>query len=580
MKNGLLFFILLLGIILPSLLIANINPDSLIQAIVTESEVLQKARNYQEAINLLDVTLQNSAIIKPAKDSSIAKLFHKLGVNYYFTDVFDKAIEAASRAIELRTKSLPADHPELNNSYHLRGAIYRYTGNNPKASKDLMAAISGMENSSFLLPEIADSIIAKYSSEVGALNFKIGDFYTAFSYREKAYQYFFKKHGLFNEEVAYLVGRKAVLYRYLGKPQLAISYFKKAFQIYEAIGTEAINEDLAILFNNTGFAYQAIDQNQEALSYFNQSLDIYKTLKEEKDIAILYANLISINLKLNNIPAAIEAFEKGLASAKSVFKTDYHPIIAELNLYRGQVALALKNNDEALAYFNAAIKALVPEYDPQKENAPPSPTQFFISNKRDLIAPLHFKSKFLYDRYLQNGQITDLQNALDHYLVLDTLTTKIRQGFFAGESKFLLNEKLTPIYEGAIGAALVMKEQSNDDKYLELAYSFAAKNKAVILLEGLQNESAKIRSGIPADLLTEEETLEEQYYVLERKLYEYRQGNKDSLYEATKNALFVLRRKKRTPNPAIRARLSGLLPTKICPTLPTNIGGYSKKYIP
>ena len=102
----------------------------------------------------------------------------------------------------------------------------------------------------------------------------------------------------------------------------------------------------------------------------------------------------------------------------------------------------------------------------------------------------------------------------------------IRQSYQSDLSRYDLIEGTVAIYENATIAALELYELEKDEKYLHAAFDFSSKNKAIVLLEGKQKESAKY-AGIPAELLEKELALKKELYELEQTIFQENRSEVD-----------------------------------------------------
>jgi len=90
------------------------------------------------------------------------------------------------------------------------------------------------------------------------------------------------------------------------------------------------------------------------------------------------------------------------------------------------------------------------------------------------------------------------------------LLSKVRTEITTDESKKELAKKSQEIFEGAMETSFDLFELTNDDKYLEEAFLISERNKALSLLDKLNDTSAKSFAAIPDSLLQLERSLSAQ----------------------------------------------------------------------
>lgn len=164
-----------------------------------------------------------------------------------------------------------------------------------------------------------------------------------------------------------------------------------------------------------------------------------------------------------------------------------------------------------------------------------------VKNKNSFLETIAQKAEIFAAIYEQEGRKDQkyLEAAFQNYLTIDTVIIQIRQSYEAQGSQFELIEQRYPIYEKAISTALELFEKTGKGKYLEAAYHFAAKNKAMVLLAGMQEEQAKAWSSIPQELREQEKNLKRSIFQLESKIYEQADQEADPVL---RDSLFALRR--------------------------------------
>ena len=110
-----------------------------------------------------------------------------------------------------------------------------------------------------------------------------------------------------------------------------------------------------------------------------------------------------------------------------------------------------------------------------------------------------------------------MQASLHTYQLAVALIDTIRKDYFAEESKYSLAEEALPIYEQAIETAITAKE-------FELAFEFAEKGKAIILLEATHDRKAKI--SLPDSLTTKEYALKKDIAFYKKQIFDEKQKAK------------------------------------------------------
>ena len=506
-------------------------------AIYLADSLQNQAGAYETAIGLLEEAL-SKAQRRSADTAITAQIHHKLGVNFFYTDQFDKAIHHSSTAITLRQAYLGNQHADTQNSLFLRAAINRWIGQFDQAVTDLKTIITALRQSPELSPSTKDSLLAIRYEELGVNYLSLGDYPLAHSYLENAKQRYQAQYGSQHPYYLQASAQQAVALEGMGQYKQAIDQHQAVLSNYESHSADPL--DIAVLCTNLGLAYAKNEQYQQAAAFTERAISSYIALNDTALLAEAYSNLSGIYAQLNQLEKATTAYQQGLALASTIFETPYHPLFGELHTHRATIALHQQDPNSALAYTQKAIQALVPNHTGNDRTDLPAISQNRILSKYELLEPLQAKATAHLQLYQSSSMATHLENALATYQTLDTLIVAIRSGYMVEESKFLLLEKARPIYEEAIQAALPLHERHGQEKYLEQAYAFSARNKAIVLIDGLQHNSALEFGNIPKEQLAAERTLKQQIYKLELKIYEAQQtGNSNNVQTATADLLKI-----------------------------------------
>ena len=106
---------------------------------------------------------------------------------------------------------------------------------------------------------------------------------------------------------------------------------------------------------------------------------------------------------------------------------------------------------------------------------------------------------------VQHGD--NLQKALKTYQVAADVIEAYRLSFKNNDSKLLLAEQMTLMYEEAIQVAHQLFRNTGDELYLNAAFQFAERGKGTVLLDIMHEAEALRQAGIPDSLLSQEKEL-------------------------------------------------------------------------
>ncbi len=511
------------------------NIDTLIQQEIIKAENLRNSGKSEEALILLKKVRKEKDFIN-ANCAVKANYYHKIGVyNYDLYNSKETLTYWQDSALHIRLNCLGGQHQETANSYYAVALAYRDLGNKEKESKYMLSAIEIQES----LPEIDSIGLAYKYLQIGTLYDKMGDFELAENYLLYAQQFYKSLKIKWHDEVAETLKSLGILKNHQQKYGEAIDYFRSSIDTYSNIEGRNNEQDIADCYKNLGNVYFNQKNYKIAKENALKALNRYKKLKLDSKISHSYELLGNISKRQKSYSKALHYFQESLKLRMEFAQPDF-----VANTYENIADVFAEQNqfDQALKNYEASISYLMPSMHDGSNGQQTALGDQLVINKLDLLRVMYLKSKTLLTRYEKEGVQEDLLSAYSVHQKLDTLIVNIRQSFKASSSKFFLAQESMPIYEKAIETAIHLYEQSKDYHYLEEAYVFCAKNKAIVLLDGHQDLNAKF-AGIPEALLQKERTLKKEYSVLEGKMFSFiGQEKKDSIYEVNKHRLFEVRR--------------------------------------
>ncbi len=282
-------------------------------------------------------------------------------------------------------------------------------------------------------------------------------------------------------------------------------------------------------YSNLASVKFKLGRYDEALSDHRLALSILKRYYREKNhyrIAGEYLEVADCYMGKADLDKAMLYYHKSLNMSRAVFG-EKHAGVARAYYHIGRVLEASNDEKMALNYYQRSLRSLSGESETGQTNLDS------VSAEPLFLEVLASKGAVLNKLYRQHsGMIDYLERSLSTYQLAIRMVDKMRIGFKNDGSKLFLVEKSAGIYENAIRTALKLFDVSKNQVYRKLAFSFAQKNKANLLLEKLHESEARHFSGIPDSLHTEESSLKANltYYDTEIKNARFRVGDRDAAY--------------------------------------------------
>ncbi|WP_103069246.1 CHAT domain-containing protein [Aquimarina sediminis] len=435
----------------------------------------------------LDIKLR----VLPKNHSDIASSYNDLGVFNTQINEFIKGRYYFEKALIIRKKNLGENHKKIGNTYNNLGLLSKKLG-------DYKEALSYYKKDLLVLLNTSD----KTNNSVGESYINIGSLYNEYFEFDKALEYTNKALRIFTlNDYSYGI---AASYNNIGisheKKQnykKAIFFFNKALTTSSSIkNAKPLN---AQLINNIGSANFFLKKYQKAIDYKKRALTIWYEIYGENhskvagsysDIGMIYAKNKNYNKALENYHKALRIRQKLLGETNFLLATEYNNF--------GEVYKEKKEFKTALLWYQKALdvnlKKEVIDHD-LIENSYKSLKLSLHSLTGQALAQAML--------YQHNNIIDDLHNSILNYQQADTIINTIRQTFTNYQDKVEFAKQAKEIYQGAITAQLLLKNQQS----LEKAFYYAEKSKANTLKELLNVSNAKNFTGLPQNLVALEKEL-------------------------------------------------------------------------
>ncbi|MEL6863089.1 MAG: CHAT domain-containing tetratricopeptide repeat protein [Bacteroidota bacterium] len=515
-----------------SMLKSNPVSDSLIFQQIALTDSLRKEGQREAALALL-LESRTAPSYQNASCTAQTALQHKTGLCYFYLKQREKALNYwRDSVLQDRINCLGRLHAETANSHYAISLAYRGIG-------DRSAAVDHMKEALLILDQLneKDTLDLAYKYlQAGSLYRLIGDYGLSRHFLMQALRYYQGQRGR----------RVAELYNGLGMLEIrekkyarAIDWLDRSLTLYEAAGAEKYAAYRASSLHNKGRAHLYLKDYTNARKDAEAALAINQKLDRPEEICKNYELLGMINRYQKRYRNARDYYERALSIRQQNAKGTYSRVVAYSYENIAGLLGFQQQYDASLGYYQRAIQQLQPDFEAQSIDDLPIVRQSSIAHRLDLIRVLGLKAAAWRDRYQQNKQVRDLNTALQTYRTVDSLIAQSRMQFRQADSKYALIDACIPIYEKAIQTALDLYRLNGQEAFLQEAYAFSAKNKVVVLLEGLQDLKAKM-AGLPDSLLEKERQLKKQYQQLESEIYDAESQRKKQQAAQQKNRLFQL----------------------------------------
>lgn len=308
----------------------------------------------------------------------------------------------------------------------------------------------------------------------------------------------------------------------------SIKYLNRANEIYQNV-LEPTHEKIASINNNLGLYYKRIyGHNEKALKHYLKALKIYKLNFGEVDFRVAGIS--------NNIALAYEILgqykmaEKYLLYALDIQKNvlgENHPDLGMTYYNLATFYTDTKQYYKALKHLQLAIIIYKPDFHDTSIFS--NPMNFKTAFHKDLFIALKTKPDVWVKIYKETKDSNVLNYAVNTWLLCTKLIDEFYSKIQDENEKLTLSEEMTHIYHYGTYYAATLYKLTKNPKYFELAFIFAEKHKARLLVNTL-SRIRKIKQKSPPDsLINLEKKHLSKISSLESYIYKIRKSSIDSV---------------------------------------------------
>ncbi len=360
--------------------------------------------------------------------------------------------------------------------------------------------------------QIADRSGANKASiynNLGYLNKVQGDYQVALDYYQKSIEERKKTRPVNYGHLSNTQRNLGRYYQSLKKYKEAQSYFLASLKSLEnGAAPDLIRDYTASSYTDLGLNYQFLGDYQKAAFYL-------KKVDGIPDLLPAYYARAKLFLGKNYLKTGrIDEAQSILSKVKNDFREIYglrHTNTAAAYQFLGEAMAEKKDWEQALAYYQMALAASTRDFSDTLNFAANPTASSDVISKIDLLPVLSLKAQAL------NAQGKRIL-ALKAYQIATEIIYDIRKDIFSYESKLLLSDRSTELFEDAISFCHTAFMKTQDPVFPEQAFVFCEKNKATLLLEAMLEAEAQGASSIPPALRKELQALKTDLAVYEKAI--------------------------------------------------------------
>lgn len=306
-------------------------------------------------------------------------------------------------------------------------------------------------------------------------------------------------------------------YRYLFKKETALKHFNIALNFVSELPKTKRAKYLIQINEGLGLTFNYFDDYQDAIIHFKSSISyvIQEYGYHSKKASTLIDMLGNSYYYLEDYHNAIQRFEETIKILTKV--SDFQdPTFFSIRYSKvGACYTNLQLFDKADYYLNKSVEKF--DFDINRKH----PFENITSHPTNLLITLYFKAKNHQKAFEAGRGRERLYEAARWFDLCIELIEHINSTFEESGSKKYLLDRFYYIFEAAINSNYHLYQETDSLRYLEQAFGYAERSKALLLKEAMQRAGAE--AGIPNSLMEEERRLSRAVIERENRRYELQQ---------------------------------------------------------
>ncbi len=284
--------------------------------------------------------------------------------------------------------------------------------------------------------------------------------------------------------------------------QKALSHYLKVVPVWEE-RYEPDHFRMKTLHEAIGDMYWELGDQKNALSYFERATENEALINNDSsELTISSADSL---LQKGNYADAISYYKEAVLWREKTYGKQHSMTGACKNF----VARAIRSSgdiDGSLNMYQEAIGIFVPEMDQNHWTANPT-EEMKVSSLIYLLEALTAKGELLQDKFLETQEVKYLEGALHTQEVAIGVLERIKNTQISEGSKLFWTTRTRSLIESSIETAVSLATLKEDKTYLETAFNFSEKSKALLLLSSLFDQESISFSRVPNEIIEQEKYL-------------------------------------------------------------------------
>ncbi|MEZ4777675.1 MAG: CHAT domain-containing tetratricopeptide repeat protein [Bacteroidia bacterium] len=455
----------------------------------------------------------------------VAVCHNTLAIMQMYLSEYEPALENFLTAVNLLSKKLGPDHPDVLQVKTNIGVLYSELGLFWKSLEYHREVLEGIDR---LQPSPHLNALLNMGSTLIA----VGDYEAALSYFEQAEIWLNRFPGMAPESRAYIALNRSLIFREINQSENAIRSIRQSIQINQSIFGKD-HPELITDYMQEGNLYSQAEKYDSALYAYEKVYNLARKHEGEKALRKGHGLFLmgETREKMGEKSRALQLYHQAVAvyRANGNAFDEAKTLVCIANLWRKE-----NQPDSALKYHQIAWTVLVPELPFQSSTDIGARNHWQNQSLREWLVSRSETQVFFAEK---TGDINGLKAALASAEVLFSIGDSLRHYYESpGSGRYAVRDEL-PVYEMALNAAWQLSKLTDDQTYADWAFQIAEKSKSGILRDHLRGIRALHFAGVPDSLIEKEQYFRQRLAALDGAIHtagddpDYAEGLKNRRFE-------------------------------------------------
>ena len=285
--------------------------------------------------------------------------------------------------------------------------------------------------------------------------------------------------------------------------ELALDHYLKTLKIWKLVYATSNKKYLHILNEAIGDLYWELGDQENALNYFNEAISGERIINNDKsEETIFQGDSLAQKGDYNN---AINYYIEAYNWRKKTYGENHILTGACKNF----VARAIRSSGEiekSLSAYQEAIIILVEEMTDLSWYINPT-LDMKIQSHQYLLESLIAKGELFKERYILTKQLKDLEASLDSFETAILVLEDMKNQEMSESSRVFWSKRTLSLVESSIETSINLFQNTKNKSYLEKAFNFSERSKALLLLASLNDVDIKSFANVSEEIILKEKEL-------------------------------------------------------------------------